>query len=225
MDTPPKTLEEGVYALDGPDLHAFVRENTGLEYSTAALRHMLQTGNSLYARIFYALSTSNKTISISTFKSTFLYTNFPHFGEEDLLFICEGIKLQLERGEPDFYLVIHHFFGDVRRSEHLRLFLVFLVENGDYKIREFLITYDVIEKVFGYRISCFGDKLFVCKFLKAVVAMDSEFIRQYIVRKGLCIEIPMENDCMSFFASWLAQNGAGYKNIITVRNDENGSCR
>ena len=210
--TPAEELE----GMDEREALAAVKASPTSKYTRETLECLLERESSVYPQLFYHLSVSNQTIYEESYASTYLHRCLTSLSDEGLYYVCEGVKLQLARGSDDFYYIIHHFLSELEKKAPLQKLLVYLVENGDYRIREFLIVFDIIGRVFRMATERFEHRIFVVKFIKAVIKQDSAVLRNYIRENSLSVRIAVGDGCLGFFRQLIADNAGALACSIEI---------
>lgn len=201
--------------LTGEELCASLRNNPDIKYAPGVVTKVLSKWQPCYAKIFYFLSASHQTIVAVTYKNTPLYKDFRQFTEEDILYICEGIKLQLARGMDDFYLVSHYFFNRLFVSAQLRRFLIYVMTSCDFRMREFLASHDIINHVYQYAQNDGADMTFVVKFIKCAIEMESTVVDKLLLDRKCTLKLS-ERGYSAFFRRWLVVSGTRHKDNISI---------
>ncbi|KAI5176575.1 hypothetical protein PAEPH01_2373 [Pancytospora epiphaga] len=196
-------------------------------YSEEVITGILQHDSLHYAKLFYLLSINNLTLRVHSFKSSFLYKNIENFSEDELAYICEGIKLQIEHKTHEFYYISHHFFRKIDKSRQLRALLLYLMNIGDYRTRELLLTHGLAVKIISGDTSEAEQRVFLVKFLKQLIILDNGIIKSYLVDSGVNICVELKDACVRFFLKWMERHGDEYTGVITAcicENKSNSTC-
>ncbi|KAI5148103.1 hypothetical protein ENBRE01_0117 [Enteropsectra breve] len=181
------------------EIHSTIKLNKRTKYSGETLKRLLITPHAKYHEIFYFLSVSNRTIQYDSYLESYLHKNRDNFDDEALCYISEGIRLQVEAGYVDFYLIIHHFYTEKAFNEpNAQMLLIYLMEIGCYKIREFLITQNIIERVGRMRGDTFETRKFMAKFVAALIAMNNKIIVEYVLANEVVFKLKIKEKILWF---------------------------
>ncbi|KAI4292837.1 hypothetical protein PAPHI01_2111 [Pancytospora philotis] len=203
--------------LDDEELCEAVFSNPERKYPDEAVARMLGRQLKSYAKLFYTLSASNRTLCARTYKDTHLHKGYDSFGEEDLMYLCEGIKLQLAMGLDDFYLITHYFFRRLPSSPQLCRFLMFLMADCDFRLREFLVSHDVAAAVLGRPVRTALDEAFAAKFVKSLVELNSSAIEERILGSDTAVTLRLSSGYSDFFVHWLERCARRFKDYIQIQ--------
>lgn len=220
--TAPAEEEDMLASIEeGEEIIKTIVGNGKKKYPEAVISGILRQEHSNYGRVFYYLSLGNKAISRDTFHETYIHNRITRrvYNEEELQYICEGVKLMVERGDFEFFYVAHLYFGancDFLNSSILRDFLVWMLEHGDYRIREILLTWDIIGRVFSLLPSNMKEKIFLVRFIRTMVERDHTLIIRHANKHRLLARIGRVSGCIGYFAEWITGPGRAMANCVSL---------
>lgn len=182
---------------------SFIKANRKTQLSQEDVSKTLQSHIDDFPVIFHLLSELNQVINASTYLQSHLYRNLNTFTEEQLYYIVEGIKNQLVLGFDDFFIVMHRFFScELLRHRPVQGLLLYILQNFDYRVREFLITTDLISKFFTEEILGDIDATFYLKWLKVMLENDNEVFLIFLDGLRIEIRLPEPKGCRKYFKEW-----------------------
>lgn len=182
------------------DVLEYLKLNRKTKFNEDDVFSVLEGMTAQYSLAFFFLSESNRVINSKTYKLSFLFKNLENFSEEDLHYLSEGIKNQVFLGFDDIFIVIHEFFSaNLLKRAPLQSLLIFLLQNFDYKMREFLISTNILREVFYIE----GDNAtFHFKLLKLLLESDSPIFASFLWDLGLEVTVPEPRGCQKYFRLW-----------------------
>ncbi|KAM0679572.1 hypothetical protein GINT2_002201 [Glugoides intestinalis] len=153
-----------------------------------------------YPLAFFILSETNKILDAPTYTKSFICRNLAHFTENDIYYIAEGIRKQIYLGFDDFYLVMDKFFQQrTLKFRPVQNLLLFLFENFDYRIREFLITTNILTAITK---ESEENTLFVLKIIKKLIESENPLFKSFLEELELKIDLPRLIGNQKFFFHW-----------------------
>lgn len=187
------------------DILFFLKNNRRSKFDEKYVFTTLETLKNNFSIIFYLFSESNRVLNAENFRQSFLYKNLENFSEEELYYITEGLKNQIILEFTDFYIVNHLFFTIKLLKMHpIRNLLLFTLQNFDYKMREFLISTEILKKMFEDENKVFED-LFYFKLLKILIESTDKTVIAHLKDLNLKINI---------------KNGEGVKRFLKLLYEE-----
>lgn len=204
--------------LDDENLLNFIRINVNMQFSDESIEYIMSRSSFNYPRIIYYLSINNPIINPSTFESTWLQINYNYFTEEDFSYICEAIKNQNDLKFYDFYIVLHQIIEKILKYESMQMLLINLMTDGGYRIREYIVSSGIIDKIFDLDLNVYSNKILFVKFIVKAVGMDSPILIEYINSRKLSKDIQIYNDSLYFFKEFVNRNSSKIGNFISIKN-------
>jgi len=164
------TFEGQLSSLSPEDISGYVTGSEGAKYSQETVTKILAMEFKNAGEVFYFLSKENTTITADGYTSTYIHRAIsagaknhlairtqsspaslvpasPVLGEEQIYYICEGIKLQLDGGNKDFYYICHHFFMLLEEFECVQMLLIETIKRHDFQMKEVIITCRFPERI------------------------------------------------------------------------------
>ncbi|ELA42257.1 uncharacterized protein VICG_00656 [Vittaforma corneae ATCC 50505] len=182
------------------DVLEYLKANRKTKFNEDDVFSVLEGMSAQYCLAFYFLSESNRVINAKTYKLSFLFKNLESFPEEDLYYLSEGIKNQIFLCFDDFFIVIHMFFSvNLLKHTPIQNLLIFLLQNFDYKMREFLISTSILKELFFIE---GGSTTFHFKLLKILLDSDNPMFTLFLGSLNLKINISEPIGCQKYFKPW-----------------------
>lgn len=191
---PPKTTLE------------YITLNQRSTFSSQFVDTIINSPSPVYSKMFYILSLSNTVIVPETYHLSYLHSNYENFDEDDFYYFCEAFKKLNERGCYDFYLILHHFLRFIMKHESLQMLLLYLMEDGGYRVREYILTSGLIDRIFQSDLNVFNNKVFLVKFIVLSSKMDVPILIDQIALKAPGPKITIVEDSLYFFLDFLEKN-------------------
>lgn len=207
MDLESRSFE--AIKLEGADLLDYLKLNSGLVLKSDEIAYFLESPINEYAQVIFHLSETNKIIFWQTFRKTYIFENYCNFNEEEMYFLCEAMKNQVQNGHDDFFYIMHHFFKNIGASWPLQRLFIYLSSTMCFKLREFIITENLVEKVLKNKNT---PDIFKIKLIKAVTDAKSLALNEYLCDKKLKLEMKQPRGCLAFFKKWYRKS-----NLIKIK--------
>lgn len=156
---------------------------------------LLSKSKDNFCFVFYYLSENSRVLNRHTFRNSFLKENLKFFSEEELYYLYEGMKNQLQKFD-DFYLLFHHFLIHLNRRTFQNLLLSILSDPG-YKANEIIISQNLLIKI-TENINI--PTIFHLKAIQSIV--NNEMVKKYVTALNLKLHFKQITGCKTFFKHW-----------------------
>lgn len=134
--------------------------------------------HSCSARLFYFLSKKYCTVRLKDFKKSYIFRNIKKFNDDELYYIYEGLRAQIEQNFNEVYFLLHHLIMEPI-GPAAQEFLIYLVELNDFRFREYLYSFGKIHQVKGT-----GAEIFKNMMIEGINASGSSILIEEMKNKG-----------------------------------------
>lgn len=207
--------ENELNSMTDEEIYCYIKENKHVKLPDEIILFILCSSSTFYSKIVYELAKTHH-LPLSIENPLYLFENYNNFEEEDFFYLCRGFKIQIERGFEDFYMIIHRVFQSLFTSDSLKNLLLFLIDIGDYKIREYLIAYSIFESVMNISLDNLENRIFFIKFWIKIIDLKSPIVFDEIFGLKIKKKVPIFKDCCFFFKNWVVSNNCKINELFEL---------